>query len=68
MGLVSIEHIVAIAGGLVVGGAAVVALKNDWQAGGLDGNLTKIMLGLMALGCVLAILAAVGVVGAKGGA
>ena len=66
-----IEHLIAIVGGVVVGGSAVVALKNDWSATGLDGNVTKIMLGLMAFGCLLAILAAFGVLGnpiSKGGA
>ena len=68
MDLVMIEHIIAIGGGIVVFTAAVIALKNDWKAGGIDGNLTKVMLGLMAFGCLLAIAAAVGVLGPKGGA
>lgn len=68
MDLVSVEHIIAVAGGIVVFFAAAISLKNDWNAGGLDGNLTKIMLALMAFGCLLSIGAALGILGPKGGA
>ncbi len=58
-----IERGLALAGALVVGITAFVQLKNDWAAHGLDAAVTKVLLGLMALGCVLALLAAVHVLG-----
>ncbi len=61
---VAIERGVAIFGALLVGITAAVQLKNDWLARGLDASVTKLLLGLMALGCVLALLAAVNVLGA----
>ncbi|MDQ6826596.1 MAG: hypothetical protein M3Z14_05270 [Candidatus Eremiobacteraeota bacterium] len=59
----SIERIIAILGALVVGGSATVALKNDWRTPGIENQVFKLMLGLLALGCVLALLAAVGILG-----
>ncbi|MBV8367793.1 MAG: hypothetical protein JO036_02500 [Candidatus Eremiobacteraeota bacterium] len=61
----AIEKGAALAGALVVGITAVIQLKNDWAARGIDASVTKILLGLMALGCVLALLAAVNVLGAR---
>jgi hypothetical protein len=60
-----IERGVALVGATVVGVTAIVQLKNDWVARGLDADVTKLLLGLMALGCVLALLAAVNVLGAR---
>lgn len=56
---------IAFAGAIVVGITAVIQLKNDWAARGLDATVTKILLGLMAVGCVLAFLAAINVLGAR---
>lgn len=58
-----IERGIAFVGAIVVGVTAVVQLKNDWPSHGLDANITKLLLGLMAVGCVLALLAAVNVLG-----
>jgi hypothetical protein len=41
-------------------------LRADWKTTGLDNNVTKLLLGLMAFGCVLVVFAAIGVLG-KGG-
>jgi hypothetical protein len=60
-----IERGAALAGAIVVGVTAIVQLKNDWAAQGLDASVTKVLLGLMAVGCVLALLAAVNVLGAR---
>jgi adenine/guanine phosphoribosyltransferase-like PRPP-binding protein len=60
------ERIVALIGAIVVGVFAVIALKNDWNKPGLDNNTTKLLLGLMAFGCVLVFFAAIGVLGPKG--
>jgi hypothetical protein len=61
--LVNIEHIVAIAGGIIVAVVSAIALKNDWQSTGVDNAVFKLMLGLLCLGAVIAILAGAGVLG-----
>jgi len=60
-----IERGAALVGAIVVGVTAIVQLKNDWAARGLDADVTKLLLGLMAVGCALALLAAVNVLGAR---
>ncbi len=66
MGLELTEKIVAFIGSIVVGVFALIALRNDWKKTGLDDNVTKVLLGLMAFGCVLVFFAAVGLIGPKG--
>lgn len=56
---------IALVGAIIVGSTASVQLKNDWAARGLDASVTKILLGLMVLGCVLAFLAAINLLGAR---
>jgi F0F1-type ATP synthase membrane subunit c/vacuolar-type H+-ATPase subunit K len=63
MDIATIERLIAIVGGLVVGVTAAVALKNDWKTPGLDNQVFKLMLGLLALGAVIAILAGAHVLG-----
>jgi hypothetical protein len=58
-----VERGVAFAGAILVGVTAIVQLKNDWAARGLDADVTKLLLGLMAFGCVLALLAALKILG-----
>ena len=58
MDLGSIERIVALVGALIVGAAALWSLRLEWPKSGLDDHVTKIMLGLLALGCVIVILVA----------
>lgn len=60
-GLANVEKIVAFVGALVVFFFAVVGLRGEWHKTGLDDNVTKILLGLMAFGCVLVVLACFGV-------
>lgn len=60
-----IERGIALVGALIVGVTAIVQLKNDWAAKGIDASLTKLLLGLMALGCVLALLASVNILGVR---
>lgn len=55
------EKIFAGIFGVIIGVCALVALKNDWKTTGLDNNVTKLLLGLMALGCVLVLVAAFGI-------
>ncbi len=61
-----IERILAILFGIVVFFVAIVALKNDWKSQGIENQVFKIMLGLLALGAILGILAALGVLIGKG--
>jgi hypothetical protein len=65
MNIVLIERGAALVGAALVGVTAIVQLKNDWVARGIDAGITKLLLGLMAVGCVLALLAAVNVLGAR---
>jgi hypothetical protein len=65
MSEVFIERGIALLGAILVGVTAIVQLKNDWAARGIDAGLTKVLLGLMALGCVLALLAAANVLGVR---
>ncbi len=55
------EKIVAGIGAAAIGVFALIALKNDWKTTGLDNNVTKLLLGLMAFGCVLVLVAAFGI-------
>ena len=61
-----IERILAFAFGVVVLIVAAVALKNDWKSKGLENQVFKMMLALLALGAFLAILASVNVLAGKG--
>lgn len=67
MNLITVEHTVAIIGAIIVAATAIVALKNDWKTPGLENQVFKVMLGLLALGAVLSFFAAVGVLGNFGG-
>ncbi len=51
------EKIISIVGAIVVGVFAIIALRGEWKKTGLDDQVTKGLLALMALGCVLVILA-----------
>lgn len=61
-----VERGIALIGSIVVGVFALIALKDDWKTTGLDNNTTKLLLGLMAFGCVLVFFASVGLIGPKG--
>jgi hypothetical protein len=58
-----LEKSVAFVLAIVVGGTTSMQLARDWTSTGLDNQVTKILLGLMAFGCVLVLLACVGVIG-----
>jgi hypothetical protein len=66
MDLAFIERSIALIGAIVVGVFASIALKEDWNATGLDNNTTKLLLGLMAFGCVMVLLASLGIIRPKG--
>ena len=63
MNLTTIEHIIAIAGGIIVGVVAFHALYLDWKAQGVENQVFKIMLFLLGVGAIIALLAGVGVLG-----
>jgi hypothetical protein len=60
------ERGMAVFFGIVVFFVAAIALKNDWKSKGLENQVFKMMLGLLALGAFLAILAAVNILAGKG--
>lgn len=60
------ERALAIFGGIIVFFVAAIALRNDWKSTGIENQVFKLMLGLLALGAILGILAAVGVLIGKG--
>jgi len=64
--LAHVERILAVFFGLVVLGVALVALKNDWNSKGVENQVFKMMLGLLALGAFLAILAAFNILAGHG--
>ena len=59
-----LERTIALLGSLIVGGTASLQLRNEWPLTGLDAQVTKLLLGLMILGCVLAFFAALNMLGA----
>jgi hypothetical protein len=58
-----VEKSLALVGAIVVGVTTTIQLKNDWKNKFLDDQVTKLLLGLMAFGCVLVLLAVFGVLG-----
>jgi hypothetical protein len=68
MSIELLEKALALIGAVLVGGTAVVQLRNELPLRSLDANVTKLLLGLMIVGCVLAFLAAINVMGAHSAA
>ncbi|HVS46874.1 MAG TPA: hypothetical protein VMS32_09425 [Verrucomicrobiae bacterium] len=68
MNIVMIERTVAAVGAVIVFVVAALALKHEWKTPGIENQVFKIMLGLLALGGIIAFLAGIGVLGnfAKG--
>jgi hypothetical protein len=59
-----LERTIALLGSLIVGGTATFQLRNEWPLHGLDAQVTKLLLALMIIGCVLAFFAALDILGA----
>lgn len=57
------ERTVAAIGSVIVFVVALVALKNDWKTPGLENQIFKLMLALLALGGIIAFFAGIGVLG-----
>ncbi len=64
----TLERVIAFFGSLLVGGTASWQLFREWHAHGLDAAVTKVLLGLMILGCVFALLASITILGNFGAA
>jgi hypothetical protein len=54
---------IAIIGAIVVGIVAIYQVRNDWTSTGLDIQVSKLLLGIMAFGCVIVILSSWGIIG-----
>jgi hypothetical protein len=63
---VIIEKSIAFVLALIVGTTTTIQLRNDWNTRGLDNLVTKLLLGLMAFGCILVVLATLGILGGQG--
>ena len=59
----TLEKGLALVLALLVGGTTTFQLYRDWPSTGLDNQVTKVLLALMAFGCILVVLAAIGVLG-----
>jgi hypothetical protein len=66
MTAVIIEKSIAFVLALIVGTTTTIQLRNDWNTRGLDNLVTKLLLGLMAFGCILVVLATLGILGGQG--
>ena len=66
MNLEMIERTVAAVGAVIVFVVAAKALKDDWKTPGIENQVFKIMLGLLALGGIIAFFAGIGALGPKG--
>jgi hypothetical protein len=53
-------RLVAFVGAVIVGLSALQSLVAEWPKRGLDDHVTKVMLALLALGCVIVVLVAFG--------
>lgn len=56
-----ILRVVAFVGAVIVGLSALQSLVAEWPKKGLDDHVTKIMLALLALGCIIVIFVAFGI-------
>ncbi len=65
---VIVERTVAAVGSVIVFVVAAIALKNDWKTPGIENQVFKVMLGLLAIGGVIAFLAGIDVLGRFSGA
>jgi hypothetical protein len=58
-----IEKILAFIGALVVGFFAVKSLIGEWPKTNLEDHVTKVMMVLLTMGCIIVLLVAVNVWG-----
>jgi hypothetical protein len=55
--------LIALLGAIVVGVTALVVLRAEWKKTQLDDQVTKVMMVLLAIGCVEVFLVAIGKIG-----
>ena len=48
-----IERIIALIGALLVGTFALIVLRAEWKRVGLDDHVSKIMMALLTIGCII---------------
>jgi uncharacterized membrane protein len=60
MGIDVILRVIAFVGAVVVGLSALLSLQAELPKKGLDDHVTKVMLGLLALGCFIVIMVCFG--------
>jgi putative copper export protein len=53
-------RLIAFVGAVIVGLSALLSLQAEWPKKHLDDQVTKVMLALLALGCVIVILVSFG--------
>ncbi|HLW38679.1 MAG TPA: hypothetical protein VKR99_09645 [Candidatus Eremiobacteraceae bacterium] len=58
-----IERIIAFIGAIVVAVSALTSLRAEWKKTNLDDHVTKIMLILLTVGCVIVVIVALGFAG-----
>jgi hypothetical protein len=58
-----VQRLGAVIGGIVVAAVSFYALYVDWKSTGVENNVFKLMLLLLGIGGILAILAALNVIG-----
>ncbi len=63
MDIAILERAIALVGSIVVGGTALVQLRNELPTRGLDASATKVLLGLLVIGCFVVLFAAINVLG-----
>jgi uncharacterized membrane protein YphA (DoxX/SURF4 family) len=63
MSLEGFQHVFAIVVGFCIFVVALFALHKDWTSPGLDNQVFRLMLGLLALGGVLAALTGLQIIG-----
>jgi hypothetical protein len=63
----TVEQTLALFFGVIVFATAIVQTKNEWNKHHLEDNLTKVLLILMAVGCIEAIGATLGFFGHHAG-
>jgi uncharacterized membrane protein YphA (DoxX/SURF4 family) len=61
--IVVVERTIAAVGSVIVFVVAALALKADWKTPGIENQVFKLMLALLAIGGIVAFFAGIGVLG-----
>jgi len=63
MDVAIVERGIAFIASIIVGGTAMFQLKNELSTHGLDASATKVLLGLLVIGCFVVLFASINVLG-----